>query len=78
MPNGGFRWGGIAYKARALPPPPEMPATYTVGQVAEACQVTPETVRTWIRKGKLRALTLPSGRHRIARDEVTRLLERYG
>jgi excisionase family DNA binding protein len=55
-----------------------MPATYTVGQVAEACQVTPETVRTWIRKGKLRALTLPSGRHRIARDEVTRLLERYG
>ena len=48
----------------------------TVHDVAARLKITPETVRRWLRTGKLHG-TLPGGDkmgYRIAEDEVARLL----
>jgi excisionase family DNA binding protein len=52
----------------------------TVQDVAVRLKITPETVRRWIRAGKLHG-ALPGGDkmgYRIAEREVTRLLEQTG
>jgi excisionase family DNA binding protein len=47
----------------------------TVEQVADYLQVHPETVRRWIREGRLRGMN-PSGKSgwRIRRDELQRFI----
>jgi excisionase family DNA binding protein len=49
---------------------------WTVAQVAEYLQLNPETIRRWIRAGKLEAVKLGTGRTaalRIHQAEVERL-----
>lgn len=49
----------------------------TVRQVAERLQLNPETVRRWIRAGKLRAVSLgsDSAGFRVPESELVRLLQ---
>ena len=72
----GIGWHGIAYARRKPKPQPDAPVLYTIRQTAEACQVTDWTVRNWIRAGKLRAVVMPSGRLRIERPELERVMRR--
>jgi hypothetical protein len=53
-------------------------AFVSVGKVALVFGVTPATVRNWISKGYVHALTLPSGHHRISETEVRRLVGAMG
>jgi excisionase family DNA binding protein len=48
----------------------------TVRQAAERLQLNPETVRRWVRSGKVRGVSLGSDRagFRIPESEVARLL----
>lgn len=48
----------------------------TVRQVAERLQLKPETIRRWVRSGKLRAVSLGSDAagYRVPTSEVDRLL----
>jgi excisionase family DNA binding protein len=46
---------------------------YTARQVAEALNVTPETVKRWINEGKVKASRLPGGAYRIDQKEYDRL-----
>jgi len=48
----------------------------TVGQVAEAEQVSPRTVLRWIEAGHLRARRQPGGRLRVAEEWYRELVER--
>lgn len=45
----------------------------TSGDVARALGVTINTVKSWIRKGQLSAVRLPSGHYRISRVELERI-----
>jgi len=45
----------------------------TTGQVARAMGVTINTVKSWIRRGQLEAIRLPSGHYRIPVAELERL-----
>jgi excisionase family DNA binding protein len=45
----------------------------TTGHLARALGVTINTVKAWIRAGRLEAIRLPSGHHRIPRRELERL-----
>lgn len=45
----------------------------TTGQVARELGVTINTVKSWIREGKLAGLRLPSGHYRIPHRELERL-----
>ena len=49
----------------------------TVAQVAERLQLHPETIRRWIREGRLKAITLGTDRSgfRIRQSELDRLTE---
>jgi excisionase family DNA binding protein len=47
-----------------------------VATVAYRLQVTPETVRSWIRSGKLDAIRTPTGRYRVPASTLTALLRR--
>lgn len=46
----------------------------TPAEVAERLQVVVSTVTRWIDDGRLKAITLPSGRKRVRESEVTRIL----
>jgi excisionase family DNA binding protein len=46
----------------------------TTGEVARSLGVTINTVKAWIRMGRLEALRLPSGHFRVPRSELERLL----
>ena len=48
---------------------------YTTDQVSKFCNVSRGSVIRWIHEGKLRAATTVGGHHRIAREEIIRLLE---
>ncbi|MBT5874497.1 MAG: response regulator [Candidatus Latescibacteria bacterium] len=50
----------------------------TTGDVAEHCQVSYETVKNWIRQGKLPAFETPGGHHRIVIENFKSFLESYG
>lgn len=45
-----------------------------VADVAREFEVTTETVRRWVRDGKLAAVRLPSGRMKFRREDVQELL----
>jgi excisionase family DNA binding protein len=48
-------------------PAPNKPKLYTTQQIAEIFQVTPETVRDWIVKGKLKGGKAPgNNQYRVA------------
>lgn len=49
-------------------------ALLTTREVADVLSVDPETVRRWIRDGKLKAVELPSGTLRIRQSAVDRIL----
>ena len=54
---------------------------WTIPQVAAELQVDPETVRRWIRKGQLKALSLGSNRagYRISSDDLEAFVQlHYG
>ena len=40
-----------------------------VGEVAKILNVSRHTVLNWIRKGKMKAIRLPSGRYRVPESE---------
>jgi len=46
----------------------------TTSQVADRLQVDPSTVRKWVAKGLLKAVTLPGGHHRFRPEDVEALL----
>jgi excisionase family DNA binding protein len=46
----------------------------TTGEVGRALGVSINTVKSWVRAGKVRAVRLPSGHLRIPRSELERLL----
>ena len=45
------------------------------GEVAEMLGVDRHTILRWIREGKVKAIRLPSGRHRIPESEVRKIIE---
>lgn len=55
-----------------------MSTLLTVRQAADALGVTYSTVKQWIYKGSIRTVKTDGGHHRIATDEVDRLLSRQG
>lgn len=52
----------------------------TVEQVAERLQVHPETVRRWLRTGRLRGVRLGGSKlgYRVSEEELERLITRGG
>jgi excisionase family DNA binding protein len=46
-----------------------------IGEIADYCLVSRVTVRLWIIDGKLPAMTLPSGHHRVKVEDFKRFLE---
>lgn len=51
---------------------------YTTGEVATFCGVSSNTVKNWIRDGKLGAFKTPGGHFRIEERELDRFLRAYG
>lgn len=47
---------------------------YSVEKVAEILDLTPETIRRWIRSGKLKA-TKPGQSYKIRREDLEKLLK---
>ena len=45
--------------------------------VAEYCQVSRSTVLAWIKSGQLEAFSLPSGHHRIDKEDFRVFLEKW-
>jgi hypothetical protein len=41
---------------------------------ANALDVAPQTIGVWLRQGRLRAVNLPNGQHRIPRSELERIM----
>jgi putative resolvase len=54
---------------------PDESVMLTTSQAAAMLSVDRATVARWVRLGQLRAVRLPSGRYRIRRTEVEKLLE---
>jgi molybdopterin-binding protein len=50
----------------------------TVRQAADALGVTYSTLKQWIYKGSVRTVRTDGGHHRVAQEEVERLLARQG
>jgi len=50
---------------------------FSVGDISKYCMVSSVTVRRWIRDGKLSAVKLPSGHHRITTTGFRDFLEKY-
>jgi excisionase family DNA binding protein len=46
----------------------------TTREAAEQFEVSPGTVRRWIREGQIPAVTHPSGRRRVRRSDVEAIL----
>ena len=51
---------------------------FTTGDVARYCEVDVNTVKSWIRKGNLKAFTTPSGHYRIARMGFIAFIKEQG
>lgn len=52
-------------------------ATYNTVEVAVIFNVTNQTVRLWIKKGRIQTTKTPGGRIRIPREEVDRFRNLY-
>jgi len=58
---------------------PELEKYHTPAQVAVIFEVKADTVRTWIKEGKIRYIKLPGGQLRIPESAVRELAQqRYG
>lgn len=44
-------------------------------EAAELLNVSRQTIWVWIRKGKIKALKLPSGQYRIPDSEIVKILQ---
>jgi excisionase family DNA binding protein len=49
----------------------------TSRDIAEYCQVSKSTTLGWIKSGRLKAFRLPSGHHRIDKNDFRKFLERW-
>jgi excisionase family DNA binding protein len=49
----------------------------TSRDIAEYCQVSKSTVLEWIKSGRLKAFSLPSGHYRIDKKNFREFLERW-
>ncbi|MHA1835151.1 MAG: helix-turn-helix domain-containing protein [Candidatus Baldrarchaeia archaeon] len=47
---------------------------YRVKEVCEILRIDRRTLWKWIKEGKIRAIKLPSGRHRIPESEIRKIL----
>jgi excisionase family DNA binding protein len=54
--------------------PMEKPTFYTVEELAAMLKVSEQTIRLWIRRGRLQSFKIGRG-HRIPAEEVRRLIE---
>lgn len=54
----------------------EEPTIYSLGEVAGIFGVSYQTVRRWVKIGKLPTIRTPGGNHRVRREVVEELLER--
>lgn len=48
---------------------------YSMSEVAAILGVTPVTIRTWDKKGKIKTIRTPGNQRRIKGDELAKLLE---
>jgi molybdopterin-binding protein len=55
-----------------------MPNLLTVREAADALGVTYSTLKQWIYKGSVRTVRTDGGHHRVAPEEIDRLLARQG
>jgi len=46
----------------------------TTAEAAKMLKVSQKTIDRWIRLGQLRAVRLPSGRYRVSRAEIEKML----
>jgi excisionase family DNA binding protein len=46
-----------------------------ISEVADTCRCGAETIRRWIRTGKLPAITMPGGEYRVRASELDKLLQ---
>jgi len=51
--------------------------SYTTGQAAKYCHVTPVAVFKWIKAGRLKAFQTPGRHYRIPPEELVRFMEKY-
>ncbi|QSM88763.1 helix-turn-helix DNA binding protein [Mycobacterium phage prophi91-3] len=49
-------------------------ALFTTSEVADRLRVDSSTIRKWVAKGQLKAITLPGGHHRFRLEDVEALL----
>ena len=49
----------------------------TSSNIATYCQVSKSTVLEWIKSGRLKAFSLPSGHYRIDRDDFREFLNQW-
>jgi|AACY02.12.fsa_nt_gi DNA binding domain, excisionase family len=49
----------------------------STGIVAKALGVSPETIRRWCERGRIRSYKTPGGHTRIPQNEFVRLLEKH-
>jgi hypothetical protein len=49
----------------------------TITDIGAYCMVTPSTVRRWINSGKLNAIQLPSGQHRVTVKDLKDFQKKY-
>jgi excisionase family DNA binding protein len=57
-----------------MKPPTKKAGMLSTGDVGRALGVSINTVKSWVRTGKIAAVRLPSGHYRIPRGELDRLL----
>ena len=48
-----------------------------VAEVAKALRVSKQTVRRWIKSGKIKVVRLPSGRYRLPQSDLQDILTPY-
>lgn len=48
---------------------------FTTSQIAERFQVDTSTVRKWVARGLLKAVTLPGGHHRFRAEDIDAMLQ---
>ena len=52
----------------------QTPVLITGPRVAEMLAVSPETVRQWVKEGKLKPIVLPSGSKRFRLEDIEAIL----
>lgn len=68
---------GKLYRCHMLAEQPDQ-TFMSVPEAAAALEVSEVSVRRWIKSGQLRAIRLPSGTHKIRREDVASILSGDG